>query len=32
VQQYHLQVMRIVGGHGNKIGTVSDVQQAAAAQ
>lgn len=30
VQQYHLPVMRIVGGHGNKVGALADVQQAAA--
>ena len=32
IQKYNLQVAGIVGGHGNKIGALADVQQAAAAQ
>jgi glyoxylase-like metal-dependent hydrolase (beta-lactamase superfamily II) len=32
VQKYHLPVAEIVGGHGNKVGALADVQQAAAAQ
>jgi len=32
MQKYNLQIVGIVGGHGNKIGAVADVQQAAAAQ
>jgi glyoxylase-like metal-dependent hydrolase (beta-lactamase superfamily II) len=31
IQKYHLQVVRIVGGHGNKVGALAEVQQAAAA-
>lgn len=32
VQQHNLQVVGIVGGHGNKVGTLPDVRQAAAGQ
>lgn len=31
IQKYHLRVVGIVGGHGNKVGTVAEVQQATAA-
>jgi hypothetical protein len=31
IQKYHLQVVGIVGGHGNKVGALAEVQQAAAA-
>ncbi len=32
IQQHNLQVVGIVGGHGNKVGTLADVRQAAAGQ
>jgi glyoxylase-like metal-dependent hydrolase (beta-lactamase superfamily II) len=31
VQQYNLPIERIVGGHGNKVGTLAELRQAAAA-
>jgi glyoxylase-like metal-dependent hydrolase (beta-lactamase superfamily II) len=31
IQKYHLPVVGIVGGHGNKVGALADVQRAAAA-
>jgi glyoxylase-like metal-dependent hydrolase (beta-lactamase superfamily II) len=32
IQQHHLQVVGIVGGHGNKAGSLTDLRKAAAVQ